>query len=101
MLPETTTLVPIAPTSTTPLPEETYSPFTALIISLVSFLLVFLILCLLYIHFYQVGRQIKNWIKGSPEKGAKGAPMRPPRRNKERPDLHDMYEINLKGESAA
>lgn len=59
-------------TSTTPkvpgIPEGTYNPLSTLIISLVSFLVVFLTFFLLYFHFYQIGGQIKNWIRGSKDK---------------------------------
>lgn len=96
LLPETTTVT--VPVSTIQ-PEESYSPFSAILISIVSFLVVFLTFSLLYIHFYKVGKQVKGWIKGGQQKTA---PLPPPRikRGKEK-DAHGMYEVNLKGESMA
>lgn len=94
MLPDVpTTTATSKPTTTTtqtvpPPQEETYSPISALIITLVSFLIVCLIFFLLYFHFYQVGKQFKIWIKGSPKKGVKASqnmtlpplpPLPPPR----------------------
>jgi hypothetical protein len=96
-VPETSTVV--AP----PTPEESHSPITALILSLVSFLVVFLILSLLYIHFYQVGRQLKSWLKGDKTIGGETqAPLPPPRakRNKSL-DRDGLDEVDLKVESMA
>lgn len=86
-VPETTTTfsVPVIPTEVpspgvVPVPEESYSPITALIVSLASFLAVFLVFSLLYIHFYQVGRQVKIWLKGDQTRlQNKTPPMPPPR----------------------
>ncbi|KAL3272128.1 hypothetical protein HHI36_022611 [Cryptolaemus montrouzieri] len=57
------------PEEVPPTQEETYSPISALAITLFSFLVVCLVLFLLYFHFYQVGKQFKMWLKGSPKKG--------------------------------
>lgn len=93
--PESTTLATTVP-ATVPKPEEAFSPLATFLVSLVSFLVVFLIFSLLYFHYYQVGRQIKGWIKTKPEKGALSGsqePPRPPPRVKRR-NSH-LQEINL------
>ncbi|KAK4877772.1 hypothetical protein RN001_010278 [Aquatica leii] len=84
---------PITTTSTTvtegiPESEETYSPISAIVIAVVSFLLVSLIFFLLYFHYYQIGGRIKNWIK-PPEDNQEFAPQPPPRvkRSQNRIDL--------------
>lgn len=59
----TSTILPI-PTSEKPTSEESFSPITTFIISIMSFLVVCLIFFLLYFHFYQVGRQMRNWMRG-------------------------------------
>ncbi|KAJ8958026.1 hypothetical protein NQ318_002030 [Aromia moschata] len=99
------------PTSTTvpsvPTPEESFSPISALLISLVSFLVVFSILFLTYFHFYKVGSQVKNWIKGPSTKSRQSMPPMPPPRIKrarsprmER-DRDGMHEVDLRNESMA
>ncbi|XP_018579161.1 uncharacterized protein LOC108917166 [Anoplophora glabripennis] len=98
----TTTIVPSVPT-----PEESYNPISALIITLVSFLVVFSILSLLYFHFYQVGKQVKNWIKGPSKKTTQNLPPMPPPRARRtrspsaRRDRSVMHEIDLTRESLA
>lgn len=109
LLPDITTVTTSVTTITevppsTPEPEATHSPITALLISLVTFLLVFLILSLFYFHFYRVGSHLKSWIKGggNAEKKKTVTPLPPPRgrRNTTR-ERDDMYDVNLKGESMA
>nr|XP_015836356.1 PREDICTED: uncharacterized protein LOC661801 isoform X1 [Tribolium castaneum] len=99
---EDTTEVEVEVATTTvaapPSGEETHSPITALVLSLVSFLLVFLILSLLYIHFYQVGKQLKSWLKGDKDK--EQAPMPPPRTRRAR-NVDGLDEVDLKVESVA
>lgn len=68
----TTAITTVAP----PQWEESYSPFATFILSIASFLVVFLVLVILYFHFYQVGRRLKEWLKGGKEKAA---PVPPPR----------------------
>ncbi|RZC00575.1 uncharacterized protein BDFB_010981, partial [Asbolus verrucosus] len=98
--PETTTTTTVAPG--VPTPEESYSPITALILSLVSFLVVFLVLSLLYIHFYQVGKQLKTWLKGDKTKGEQTeAPLPPPRTRRQKSSKDGLDEVDLKVESMA
>lgn len=101
--PITTTSTTSAPTSTPEIPtsEESFSPITTFIISIMSFLVVCLIFSLLYFHFYQVGRQIRNWITGPPKekntfqthKLPNLPPQAPPRMKRSRsPDIF-CYDI--------
>lgn len=85
--------IPTTPETIPPTQEETYSPISALIVTLVSFLIVCLIFFLLYFHFYQVGKQFKTWLKGTPKKGENVSqnmtlpplpPLAPPRVRKPR-----------------
>lgn len=90
--------------ATTPEPEATHNPITALVISIVTFLLVLLILSLFYFHFYRVGSQVKSWIKGGDrtEKMRVATPLPPPRQGRRGyRGRDDMYDVNLKGESLA
>lgn len=83
----TTTMLPVTSTQK-PTSQETYNPLTTILISIISFLVVCLIFFLLYFHFYRVGRQLKNWIKGPPKEktqnynGSRGLPPQPPPRVK-------------------
>ncbi|KAK9874455.1 hypothetical protein WA026_002796 [Henosepilachna vigintioctopunctata] len=72
-IPTTSTVSTVVTTTPThdelpPVHEESYSPISALIVTLLSFLVVCLILFLLYFHFYQIGKQLKSWLKESPKK---------------------------------
>lgn len=103
-----TTIVPSVPSvPSVPTPEESYSPLSALIITLVSFLVVFSILFLVYFHFYQVGKQIKNWIKGPNKKSVQSLPPMPPPRARRarspttRRDRDGLHEVDLTRESLA
>ncbi|KAF5281674.1 hypothetical protein FQR65_LT14604 [Abscondita terminalis] len=64
-------------TETVPPHEESYSPLSIILITLLSFLIVCLIFFLLYFHYYQVGGRIKKWIKQP--KDEEFAPKPPPR----------------------
>lgn len=86
----TTTIIPSTTDSTLPKPEESYNPFTAILITVLSFLVISLVLFLLYFHYYQVGRQVKTWVNGIWKKSTNDAkaseevhndqaPMPPPR----------------------
>nr|XP_023020670.1 uncharacterized protein LOC111509205 [Leptinotarsa decemlineata]XP_023020671.1 uncharacterized protein LOC111509205 [Leptinotarsa decemlineata]XP_023020673.1 uncharacterized protein LOC111509205 [Leptinotarsa decemlineata]XP_023020674.1 uncharacterized protein LOC111509205 [Leptinotarsa decemlineata] len=92
---------------TVPIPEESYSPISTLFISIVSFLVVFSIFFLLYFHFYQIGNQVKNWIKGPKSKATPStpAPQPPPRARRTRSPTglgrDGMQEIDLRRESLA
>ncbi|XP_044261454.1 uncharacterized protein LOC123009310 [Tribolium madens] len=96
MIPDQEETTEVATTVAPPTSQDSHSPLTALILSLVSFLVVFLILSLLYIHFYQVGRQLKSWLKGDKEQ----APLPPPRSKRNR-NMDGMDEVDLKVESLA
>ncbi|KAJ8921245.1 hypothetical protein NQ315_013717 [Exocentrus adspersus] len=70
--------------------------------------LAFSILFLLYFHFYQIGKQIKNWIKGPSKKTTTQnlAPMPPPRARRSRSpaakrEREDLHEVDLHRESLA
>ncbi|XP_063929820.1 uncharacterized protein LOC135142089 [Zophobas morio] len=94
---ETTTTTTVAPPSW----EESQSPVTAFIINVVSFLVVCLVLFLLYFHFYRVGRQLKDWLKGKGE-GEKVVPIAPPRtRRPKGSEKEGMDEVDLGGDSVA
>ncbi|XP_028138706.2 uncharacterized protein LOC114333082 isoform X1 [Diabrotica virgifera virgifera] len=103
--PSSTIFVPTLPT-----PEESYNPLSALLISFVSFLIAFSILFLIYLHFYHIGSQIKNWIKRPKEKASlteiPQAPRPPPRTKRatsptRRASTDGMQEIDLRSESLA
>lgn len=102
----TTTVLPPSATEK-PTSEESFSPITTFIISIISFLVVCLIFSLLYFHFYQVGRQIKNWIKGPPKeknnvqnhKTQSTAPQAPPRIKRSKSP--DIFGYNIRRDSLA
>ncbi|KAG5875935.1 hypothetical protein JTB14_036468 [Gonioctena quinquepunctata] len=109
-LEEPSTLTPPISTviiPTVPVPEETYNPISTLFISLISFLLVFSIFFLLYFHFYQIGNQVKNWIKGPKDKATLSTPPQaPPRAKRARSPVREntkdgLHEIDLRRESLA
>ncbi|CAH1185401.1 unnamed protein product [Phyllotreta striolata] len=88
------------------IPEESYNPLSALLISFVSFLVAFSILFLLYFHFYQLGSNVKRWIKGPQEKGPLNLPPRPPPRARRRSPARrvsadEMHDVDLRTESLA
>lgn len=108
--PVTTSSILPVPTTEKPISDETFNPFSTLIISIVSFLAVCLILSLLYCHFYQVGRQIENWIKGvhkdkakmQTQKTSKGlTPQPPPRVKRSRSRSPDILGYDFKKDSLA
>lgn len=86
----TTTEVPEgpgAPESTPASPTEfTYSPIVSIILSIVTFLATVLLLALLYIYYYEVGRRVKSYLKGGGNKVQKMPPVPPPRVKRRAPE---------------
>ncbi|CAG9821461.1 unnamed protein product [Phaedon cochleariae] len=102
----TTTVAPPA----VPTPQDSYSPISTFLVTLVSFLVVFSIFFLIYCHFYQVGSQVKRWIEGpskEKEKVAAGPPQPPPRAKRAKSPSRkqdvgdDMHEVDLRTDSIA
>lgn len=90
----------------TPVPEDTYQQsVTTIVITVVALLLVIVLLAVLYSYYYQVGKTVKEWLKGGKSKEQPQVPVPPPRARKTRapPPPYDgrMYNVSLDRDSMA
>lgn len=83
---------------TPPTQEYIYSPLISIIISLVAFLFTVLLLAILYIYYYEVGKRVKSCLKFGNSKidTMEKTPIPPPRIKRRTQDNNGgMYSVNL------